>query len=315
MQKTPEWLWALAGAVWILCTVAFLALDPQPDALLAISAGGNAAILIWGMYKCYQWRILLSPVGQIITGPGLVFYYSIGNLGARMAGDSRMAANPGSLEYYPLASALCTAGVAIFCLVVFLVLPRFLLEPRLRYEALEWSYWQGIVAAIVAGVVLFYLSGRYAFVNGYFRDVAGQFDLWLSASVYYFLLLAVIVNTSVLAKAADPMHRASAGACLGAIICVAILLRSRTFMGVTIMMSLFAYLTIRPRRLHRAVGLAAAGIATVFTLGTVVKTANGESSSIMANLAALRTSNVGAIRDINDASSDVDGQYRLAGFE
>ena len=71
-------------------------------------------------------------MGQILTGPGLIFYYSIGNLGARIAGDSRLAANPGSLDYYPMASALCSAGMLIFCLVAFLMMPKYLLQPRLN---------------------------------------------------------------------------------------------------------------------------------------------------------------------------------------
>src|SRR5437016_4861112 len=316
MQKlTPDWVWAAAGIAWVLCTAAFLTLDPDPNPLLAISAGLNAAILVWGGCKCYELRILLSPVGQILTGPGLIFYYSIGNLGARIAGDSRLAANPGSLDYYPMASALCSAGMLIFCLVAFLMMPKYLLQPRLRYEDLEWGYRQGIAATILAGAVLFYLSGRYAFVNGYFRGVAGQLDIWLSASVYYFLLLAVIVNTSVLAKAVNPFHRAAAKVCLAAVIGQSILLRSRTFMSVTILVSLFAYLTIRPNRLQRAAAIAAGGIAVVFTLGTVVKTASGASASILDNLSALRTSDAAVIRDMNDSSSNVDRQYRLAGFE
>src|SRR5947209_167517 len=106
MPRTPYWIWALAYLAGGLCALEFLTLDPNPDPLLAVSAGLNAGILIWASHKCYQWRILLSPVGQMLIGPGLIFYYSIGNLGARVAGDFRFAGNPGSLDYYPLVSAL-----------------------------------------------------------------------------------------------------------------------------------------------------------------------------------------------------------------
>src|SRR6185436_2008671 len=163
-----------------------------PSLLLASSAGLNAGILIWSSYQCYRLRILLSPVAQILIGPGLILYYSIGNLGARIAGDFRYAGNPGSLDYYPLASALCTFGMLIFCLIAFLVMGRYLERPRFGYEDLEWGYWQGIAATILAVAVLVYLSRRYPFVNGYFKDVSGQLDIWLSASVYCFSFLAIL---------------------------------------------------------------------------------------------------------------------------
>src|SRR5262249_26289465 len=94
-----------------------------------------------------------------------------------------------------------------------------------------------------------------------------------------------------------------------------LLLRSRTFMIVTILMSLFAYLTIRPNRSTKALGLAFTGIAIIFALGTVVKTVSAATSSILDNLSALRDSDVALIRDVNEYSSGVDQQYRLAGFE
>src|SRR2546426_11113934 len=144
MRHTPYWVWAGAYLAAGLCALAFLALDPEPSLLLAASAGLNTGILIWGSYQCYRLRILLSPVAQILIGPGLIFYYSIGNLGARVAGDFRYAGNPGSLDYYPLAAALCTFGMLIFCLVSFLIMGRYLEAPRLAYERFEWDYRQGI---------------------------------------------------------------------------------------------------------------------------------------------------------------------------
>src|SRR5213594_2210414 len=135
MQHTPYRVWIMASLGWVLCAWAFLELDPNPNILLAVSAGLNAAILIVGGYQCYRLRILLSPIGQILIGPGLIFYYSIGNLGSRIAGDFRFAGNPGSLDYYPLASVLCTIGIFIFCVIAFSILPRYLEEPRLRFEA------------------------------------------------------------------------------------------------------------------------------------------------------------------------------------
>src|SRR5438874_6700032 len=143
MQYTPYWISGVASAACALCTLAFLTLDPDPDALLAISTGLNAGILIWASYQCYRLRILLSPVAQILIGPGLICYYSIGNLGARVAGDFRFAGNPGSLEYYPLASALCTAGMLIFCAISLFFMRGSLEKPRLGYESLEWGCWQG----------------------------------------------------------------------------------------------------------------------------------------------------------------------------
>jgi hypothetical protein len=315
MRATPFWVWTIAYLACGLCIVAFMALDPQPNALLAISAGLNAAILIWSSYKCYELRILLSPVGQFLIGPGLISYYSIGNLGARIAGDSRFAANPGSLDYYPLASLLCTTGMLIFCLIAFVILRRQLEQTRLGFEDLEWRYWQGIAAAILAAAVLAYLSSTHPFVNGYFRNVSSQVDIWLAASVYYFTLLAVIVNTSVLAKAAEVAHRTVAQICLGAVIGQSVLLRSRTFMSVTILVSLFAYLTIRPGGLRRALPAACIGIAIVFSLGTVVKATSGTSASMLDNLSALQTSDVVSVSAMNDDSSNVDRQYRLAGLE
>src|SRR5207253_5740854 len=114
-----------------------------------------------------------------------------------------------------------------------------------------------------------------------------------------FLLLAVIVNTSVLAKAAEPSHRAVARGCLIAIIGQSVLLRSRTFMVVAILVSLFAYLTIQRQRLHRPLAVSAAAIAVVFTLGTVVKASSVASVSILDNLTILQSSDATLIRDTN----------------
>jgi hypothetical protein len=310
MRHTPDWVWITACAAFALCALAFLALDPNPNLLLAASAGLNAGILVWSGYRCYRLRILLSPVGQILIGPGLILYYSIGNLGARMEGDFRFAANPGSLDYYPVASALCTLGILIFCLVVFLVLPRQLETPRLAYEQLEWTWSQGLASALLASAVLVYLSTSHPFVNGYFRGVDSQIDIWLSASIYYFSLLAVIVNTSVFARPAAPPRRFVAAACLCLMIGQSVLLRSRTFMAVMILTSLFAYLTIRPRTPGRSSAFALCALAIVFMLGTAVKSSGGPGTSILDNATALQNANL----SVTGALS-VDRQYRLAGLE
>src|SRR5262249_7008060 len=123
------------------------------------------------------------------------------------------------------------------------------------------------------------------------------------------------VNTSILAKALAPFHRVLAGACLAVVIGQSVLLRSRTFMVVTILVSLFAYLTIRPRQLPRAPTGALVGIAVVFTLGTVVKAASGVNISILDNLSVLQTSGVSVVRALNQESFIIDQQYRLAGLE
>jgi len=86
-------------------------------------------------------------------------------------------------------------------------------------------------------------------------------------------------------------------------------------MAVTILVSLFAYLTIRPRQVHKALAVALAGIAIVFALGTVVKTASRVNTSMQDNLSVLRAADLSLVTALNDESLDLDRQYRLAGLE
>ena len=46
-NHTPNWVWICAYLAAGLCAAAFLVIDPQPNLLLAVSAGLNAGILIW----------------------------------------------------------------------------------------------------------------------------------------------------------------------------------------------------------------------------------------------------------------------------
>jgi hypothetical protein len=309
--------WVLLGAVMLLVFIAFISLDPTPDVLLAGCAAFNAGLILGGIYFLYAWDLLLSPMASVLIGPGWFFYYSLGNLGARVAGEGRYGSNPGSLDYYPLAALLSTIGLTLFVGLIFGVFRKHVRYYRLRYSDLYWEPWQALTTSLLAIGVLGYLSFKYEFIGGYFRGVEGAFDQWLSASQYFFVTLTVVCSTSALLRARTRRGRMMALIGIGLPIIIALGLRSRTFMVTTVVLIALCWLTLRPRGVPVVLAGAALLALGLFSTGTLVKVASvsGETASILDNLAVLQGGDTQQLIDLNQQSAGIDSQYRLAGLE
>lgn len=314
----------IAGSAWAflflavgITFIAFMQLDPDPDLLFSVCCALNVGIMLWATFRLYELRLLLSPIAAVVIGPAWIIQYSWGNLFARMAGDSRFVSNPGSLEYYPLAALLTTVGLILFCLVCFGLFARSARYYRIRYEDLNWEPWQALTTSLLAVAILTYLSSKYGFINGYFYQVQGQFDLSLSASSKFFVILALMVSVSVMLKS-KTLPSALFG--LAGVVFPLVLslgLRSRTFMITQVITLALCWLTLKPGHIRRVLLLSAVAVGVLYIFGTVVKNTSvrGETVSVAENFRALVDLEFDTVKEINSFNSLVDAQYHLAGYE
>jgi hypothetical protein len=309
--------WIVLAIISVGTFLAFMVLDPNPNLLLSVCAAANAGIILWAIYRLYSWNLLLSPMASVVIGPGWIFYYSWGNLGARMAGSVRLGGNLGSLEYYSFAALLTTFGLALFYWLIFDVFSRHARYRRIRYEDLFWKPWQALAAGTVASGILLYLSYKYEFINGYFRDVEGHFDRWLSASHYFFVILVIIISISVIIRGKNLFDRSLGMLGILLPVVVSIGLRSRTFMMTIVLTAALCFITLRPHKVRPI--LIASGLVAIFVfgIGTVVKQAStgGETSSISDNIMVAKSIDRQLMIERNLASAEIDNEYRLAGYE
>jgi hypothetical protein len=315
-RPIPTKAWFVLVLSTLATFLSFMVLDPDPSLLLSICVAVNVAILGWAMHRSFQLDLLLSPMMLLYVGPATVMYYSWGNLGARIAGEARYAANMLTLEYYPLVALLSTIGLILYCWVVFGVFHKSFQRVAIRYQDLCWQPRQLLGAILLVAAILTYLSVKYSFTGGYFRGAEGNFDRWLMASMNAFVFLIVIISLSLLAR--DPNKRSRTIASLGIILSLllALGLRSRTFMLMILVLIVLCWLTLKPRqvRLSFFLVIGLTGI-IMFGLGTVIKSLQGETKSILENLSAI--SSVGASEMISRTNRgiELDRQYRASGFE
>src|SRR5258706_5908181 len=310
------WLFLTLAA--FLTFIVFMILDPDPSLLLASCSALNIAIMLWAIFRLYEVRLLLSPMAGVMIGPAWIIQYSLGNLLARMAGEYRYSSNPGSLGYYPLAALLTTIGLVFFCWVCFGLFGKYAKYYRIQYNDLTWQPWQALTTSLLAVSILAYLSSKYDFVNGYFRNVEGQFDAALASSSYFFVVLALTVGVSVMlkAKSGDIALMGMAGVIFPLLISLG--LRSRTFMITEVITMALCWLTLRPDHLRRVLLLSAVAAVVLYMLGSVIKDANVSGSgtmSITENFYTLLNLDFNTIKEINVYSSSLDAEYHLAGYE
>jgi len=316
MRPISMGAWLILGLSTLATFIGFITLDPDPSLLLSACAAVNVAIMLWAMYRLYQWDLLLSPMMIIFVGPAMITYYSWGNLGARIAGEARFAVNYRTLEYYPFVALLSTLGLLLYCLTVFGVFRKSFRRIAIKYQDLYWRPQQIIVVISLGLAILLYLSIKYSFISGYFTGAESNFDRWLIASLNGFVFLVIIVSVSVLARAVDYPSRliASSGVLLA--IVLALGLRSRTFMVMALILIALCWLTLKPEqaRLSFFLKLGLVGV-VVFVLGSAIKSLQDETTSIFDNLYAVSSLESSQIlgRTINNI--EIDRQYRVGGFE
>jgi hypothetical protein len=315
---------AVDSATWLLVPVAaaatvlaFLLFDPQPNAMLALSAGICVGLLLWSTLRLYQCELLLTPFASVVVGPALLLSYSVGNLGARVAGDDRFAGNRDSLAYYPETAALAAFGLAIFCGFIFGPSWRLAKRIDVRYRDLTWKPWQAWAIAVGSVLPLAYLSTKYPFVGGYFRDVTGDMDRWLAASQYFLPSLSTIAGVSVIWHGRALTARAAGTVAVGVPLVITLGMRSRTAMLTMVMLGVACWITLSPRQTRMALGVLVGGSVGLFALGTVIKQASAsvETRSIIDNLAIAASADAAGLRVMNEDSALIDFEYRLAGYE
>jgi branched-subunit amino acid transport protein len=309
--------WAMLILFTILTFIIYLIYDPHPSFLLATSAAGNMAIMLWALYRLYQMDLLLSPMSTAVIGPTMIVYYTWGNLGARIAGEGRFGSNFGTLYYYPVASLLTTFGLLIFCWTVFFLFKDQLVKARFKYGNLNWSPVQALLAAVLAGGIVSYLSYKYPFINGYFFNVTATFDRWLAASYLYFLILAAIIGASVMVKSKNFSGRLLGFLAISVLIGFALSTRSRTYLISFIAIVGMAWVSLEPYRIKRILLTGLMASILLFPLGTVIKVVGMRSGtdSMLENLNLLSNMDLATILDLNSASGSLDLQYRMAGLE
>jgi hypothetical protein len=303
----------LSAAVTFFC---FMTLDPNPNLLLSTCAAVNVAIMLSAMYRLYQLDLLLSPMMLVYIGPSMLLYYSWGNLGARMAGETRYAAVFGTFDYYPTVALLSTIGLLLYCWVVFGVFQQFFLSAKIKYQDLYWKPRQVLIAMFIGLTILSYLSTKYTFVGGNFRDATSHFDRWLIATINTLAYLLAIISVSVLARALDKRSRLIA--ILGIILSVLLALgfRSRTFMVMVLLLLSLCWITLKPNQLRLSfflwVGLFSI---LIFSLGTAIKSLQSETDSIVDNLSYVVALEPSQIIERAQDGIGTDRQYRTGGFE
>jgi hypothetical protein len=309
--------WIVLAASALATFFAFWVLDPNPSLVLSICTAANVAIMLWAIYRLYQWDLLLSPIMIIFIGPTMIMYYSWGNLGVRMAGEAGYARNIGTLGYYPLAALLSTISLILYCWIVFSVFQKAFRQVKVKYQDLSWTPLQAIVTIILCLAVLVYLSRKYDFLSGYFINATSNLDRWLSATIDSFVFLVVVVNISVLAKATNLRDRLIG--LLGVILAVGLTigLRSRTFMIMVLVLFILCWLTLKPKhaRLSLFLPIGLIGI-LVFVIGSAVKgISSSGTTSIIENLLRVSQLRSTQILAMSSAAARIDTTYRLGGFE
>lgn len=306
--------------VWILSTmltfVAFMFLDPNPSTLLSICAAANVAIMLWAMYRLYQLDLLLSPMMLIYIGPAMILYYSWGNLGVRIAGDARFAAVFGTLDYYPRIAVLSTVGLLLYCGVIFGVFQKSFYHATIKYQDLNWYPRQVLVAVFLGLLILLYLSTKYSFTNGYFRDAESNFDRWLIAAMDAFVYLLVIISVSVMAKSKDNQSRLIGFLGVALSVILSLGFRSRTFMIMVLILITLCWLTIKPKQVGLSFFLLfSIACIIVFSLGTAIKSMQDKTNSVVDNLSVIASLSPKQIFTKTSEQLGTDRQYRTGGFE
>ena len=313
----PDAVWHLLLASSFATFAAFMIWDSSPNLLLAGCSGATVAIFLWATLRMYRWNLLLSPVIFIALDPRQLPFYSWGNLGARAAGTGRYHANPGSLEFYPQVALLTLLGLVLFTAIVFGPLAKVTRLARVRYEDLVWKPWQPLAIGLAACSLLLYLSLHFPFTGGYFRGVESNVDRWLSAARYFLLTLTMISAVSVTLRRRGRIGRLAGPTGIFLSLTLAVGMGSRTAaLGIAVIGGL-CWITLRPRHLTRVVLSGGLLAATLFVLGSVVKSGSGQRqfSSILGGLSFVKDSDLESTKQAAGRAAGIDVQYRMAGFE
>ena len=313
----PDVAWHLLLASSLATFALFMIWDSSPNLLLAGCSAAIVAIFLWATLRMYRWNLLLSPVIFVALDPRQLPFYSWGNLGARAAGPARYNANPGSLDFYPQVALLTMLGLVLFAAIVFGPLANVTRLARVRYEDLVWKPWQPPAIGLSACALLLYLSLNFPFTGAYFRGVESNVDRWLSAARYFLLTLTMISGVSVTLRRCGRIGRLAGPAGILLSLTLALGMGSRTTaLGIAVIGGL-CWITLRPRHLTRAALAGGLLAATLFVLGSVVKSGSGKGrfSSIVGGLSFVKDSDLESTKQAARQATGIDVQYRMAGFE
>lgn len=296
--------------------------DPDKSIILACALGVNFGIMAGCLVLLYERGLLLSPAMPFLFN---IPYYSFGNIGALAPVDSWIEGNPGSLDYYPIAGLLASIGLLAYVWFFFrLVGPGegpgdsvHGAPVRVRLRDLHIGVFGIVVLSILSLLVLGYLSGKYAFVGGYFRDISSQLDKFLAGMMYSFVFLIALMGVrGVMSQQRRATRLVSMLAVLLAVI-FQVSMRSRTTMLFLVCCLAAAQLTLyRKKTFHILVVGACTGVA-LFVAGTIVKMESvaGKTFSLLDNLNAIATTEGNSAIDATRSSVTMELNRRLAGLE
>jgi len=289
-------LLVFSGFLAVMIFLITLWVDPQKNILMGIILGANFWIISFGLFLLYERSLLLSPAMALCFN---LPYYSFGNIGALASTDIFINANPGTLDYYPLAGALSLVGLLVYMVVYFRVVGAgsninkldSLKTTEVNIKTLDIKMTGVIFIFGIAVLILAYLSGKYLFIGGYFREIETQFDRFLAGMMYSFVFLGGILGVSGIAKQKRYSKQIVCVLVVIVLILIQVSLRSRTTM-LFLLFCLFAtWLSVRPEKLNKTLILGAIFGVIIFFAGTIVKnySVRGETFSIKDNIIAVLT--------------------------
>lgn len=309
-----------AGSIAIFVTSAILASDF--DLVVSAAMGCNFLIMGMALNRLLKKGFPLAPASIFLFMS--IATYSFGNIGLMMPSDYPPVIM--NTDYYRRVGVLTVIGLMIYVQVLFWMsetswsghepirAPRGMLKQIQEHVSVASIVF---TTAISLGVIA-YLSSRYEFVGGYFRDMQTQSDKFLASALYYFIFLSAAICVCGAENQREKIVRVSGLTGWLILLVLVMSMRSRLAMLMFIGFSGVLWLTLRPLEFKRMAVAVSIIAAVAFSLGTVVKIATtGETAttSITDNLVIMGKASIGsATRDLSTFAEKEAGQ-RAAGFE
>lgn len=287
--------------------------------VFSLAIAVNVLIIGTGVVRLYSLGLLVTPAlfFFVLNLP----HYSIGNIGV-LAGlsDELIQLHWGAEDNYPLVAVLSSIGLLIYSETLKFLSRRdrsspiaMLLEIRRRVSIIGVILSTGLAVGVVG-----YLTYKYPFTGGYFRDLGGQLDRFIAGTSYAFIFLAAGLSCCAATDARNRRLQVVGIAATVLLLMVIIGMRSRTMMLLYVLYVAALWLTIRRDDLRKVVVASVAAVVVVYAAGTLVKLASGTgegTSSILENLTVLRESSIGTASSQLAFSLEFEAGRRVAGFE
>ncbi len=288
----------------------FVFLDPNPNLLFSFCSALNIGIFIWQLNFLHKLDLLLSPLSFGIIGVIQVVFYSWGNLGARIAGDSRHLATLGSLEYYPIASFFSTIGLIIFSITSYVLFTKYKPSNLIIYRNFIWKDWQGLMTFIVTVSII-------VFMQFSFDGILGEISRILTYSYHYIFSFVIIVNISIVMKSKNGVVKFFSLLVILFVLIFVLLDRSRTTSIIFVSLLFLCWMSLKKNIVFMDLIPVVLIISMMYFFGTSLKF-GAESrgpQNFSENVNVLLNSSYDSMLIVNQESLITDLGYRMSGFE